>query len=204
MPEDYKDSSLYRIRHSTAHVMAQAMIERFPEARIAIGPPIEDGFYYDFDLPRAINEEDVAWVEARMKDIIRGGYAFQYREVTADEARAQFAEEPYKLELIDELASGKFDENGNPLSAPADKISFYTQDTFTDLCRGPHVANTSEIDADAISISFKAPAGAYWRGDEKREQLTRIYGTAWEIARAASGVPAPARRGQAPRSSRGR
>ncbi|HYO89410.1 MAG TPA: threonine--tRNA ligase [Candidatus Limnocylindrales bacterium] len=180
MPEDYKDSSLYRIRHSAAHVMAQAMIERFPEALIAIGPPIEDGFYYDFDLPRPINEEDVAWVETRMKDIIRGGYPFQYREVTADEARAEFHGQPYKLELIGELASGKLDENGNPLSAPAEKISFYTQDTFTDLCRGPHVASTSEIDADAISISFKAPAGAYWRGDEKREQLTRIYGTAWE------------------------
>jgi threonyl-tRNA synthetase len=180
MPEDYKDSVLFRIRHSAAHVMAQAMLERFPEARIAIGPPIEDGFYYDFDLPRAISDEDVAWVEQRMKDIVRGNHPFQYREVTADEARAQFHGQPYKLELIDELASGKLDENGNPLAAPADKISFYTQDTFTDLCRGPHVANTSEIDPDAISISFKAPAGAYWRGDEKREQLTRIYGTAWE------------------------
>ena len=180
MAEDYKDSQLFKIRHSSAHIMAQAMRERFPEAHIAIGPPIEDGFYYDFELPQPASEEDLKWVENRMKEIIRGGYPFQYREVSADEARAEFTGEKYKLELIDELASGKFDENGNPVSGPAAKISFYTQDTFTDLCRGPHVANTAEINPDAISITFKAPAGAYWRGDEKREQLTRIYGTAWE------------------------
>ena len=90
MPDDYKDSRLFRIRHSSAHVMAQAMLERFPEAGIAIGPPIEDGFYYDFDLPRPLTDEDLQWVESRMKAIIRGGYAFEYREVTADEARAQF------------------------------------------------------------------------------------------------------------------
>ena len=180
MPEDYKDSRLFRIRHSSAHILAEAMLERFPDARIAIGPPIEDGFYYDFELPQPPTEDDLQWVEGRMKEIIRGGYPFLYREVTADEARAEFTGQKYKLELIEELSSGKFDENGNPISGPAEKISFYTQDTFTDLCRGPHVANTAEIDPEAVSITFKAPAGAYWRGDEKREQLTRIYGTAWE------------------------
>ncbi len=180
MSDDYKDSQLYRIRHSAAHVMAEAMLERFPEALIAIGPPIEDGFYYDFDLPRPATDEDLQWVENRMREIVRGNHPFAYREVTADEARARFAGQKYKLELIDELASGKLDENGNPVSAPADRISFYTQDTFTDLCRGPHVASTAEINPNAFSITFKAPAGAYWRGDEKREQLTRIYGTAWE------------------------
>ena len=92
MPEDYKDSSLYRIRHSTAHVMAQAMLERFPEAKIAIGPPIEDGFYYDFDLPRPITEEDLAWVEKRMKEIIRGGHAFQYARSDAPTKRARFVQ----------------------------------------------------------------------------------------------------------------
>jgi threonyl-tRNA synthetase len=180
MSERYEDSQLYRIRHSTAHVMAQAMLERFPEAKIAIGPPIEDGFYYDFLLPRSPHEDDIAWVEARMKTILAEGHDFVMREVTADEARKQFADQPFKLELIDELANGRFDENGEPLAAPAERLTFYTQATFTDLCRGPHVKNTKEINPDAISISFKMPAGAYWRGDEKNPQLTRIYGTAFE------------------------
>ncbi|MFO7322080.1 MAG: threonine--tRNA ligase [Chloroflexota bacterium] len=176
----YEDSQLYRIRHSAAHVMAQAMLERFPEAKIAIGPPIEDGFYYDFDLPRPVTEEDLEWVENRMKEIIRGNHPFTMREVSASEALEFFKDQPYKVELIKDLVSGRVDENGNEIAAPAEKITFYTHDTFTDLCRGPHVANTSEIDPEAISITFKKPAGAYWRGDEKREQLTRIYGTAWE------------------------
>src|SRR5690606_29183590 len=176
----YEDSQLYRIRHSAAHVMAQAMLERFPEAKIAIGPPIEDGFYYDFDLPRPVTEEDLEWVENRMKEIIRGNHPFTMPEVSASEALEFFKDQPYKVELIKDLVSGRVDENGNEIAAPAEKITFYTHDTFTDLCRGPHVANTSEIDPEAISITFKKPAGAYWRGDEKREQLTRIYGTAWE------------------------
>lgn len=180
MSERYEDSHLYRVRHSTAHVMAEAMLERFPEAQIAIGPPIEDGFYYDFGLPRPITEEDLTWVENRMKEIIKGKHAFVYREVTPQEALEQFKDQTFKVELINDLISGRVDENGNEIAAPAEKFSFYTQDTFTDLCRGPHVANTSEINPDAISITYKMPAGAYWRGDEKRPQLTRIYGTAWE------------------------
>lgn len=176
----YQDSLLYRIRHSAAHIMAQAMLERFPEAYIAIGPPIEDGFYYDFGLPRPITEDDLRWVEERMKAIIREGHPFTVREVTPEEARAFFKDQPYKIELINDLVAGRVDENGNQVAAPADKITFWTQATFTDLCRGPHVSNTRDINPDAISITFKPPAGAYWRGDENREQLTRIYGTAWE------------------------
>ncbi len=178
--ERYEDSQLYRIRHSAAHIMAEAMLERFPDAHIAIGPPIEDGFYYDFELPRTITEEDLQWVEKRMREIIRGGHDFTEREVTPKEALKFFKDQPYKVELINDLVAGRVDENGNEVAAPARKITFWTQDTFTDLCRGPHVKNTREINPDAISITFKPPAGAYWRGDENRQQLTRIYGTAWE------------------------
>jgi threonyl-tRNA synthetase len=177
----YHDSQLYRIRHSTAHVMAQAVLEKFPEAKIAIGPPIEDGFYYDFDLPRPLTEEDQVEIEKRMRQIIREGHAFVRREVSADEARALFKDQKYKLELIDGLERGGVDEYGEKTDEPV-VISTYRQDSFEDLCRGPHVANTSEINPDAINITFKAPAGAYWRGDENREMLTRIYGTAWQTA----------------------
>ncbi|MCU0475290.1 MAG: threonine--tRNA ligase [Anaerolineae bacterium] len=180
MSQSYETSQLYKIRHSTAHVMAQAMLERFPEAHIAIGPPIEDGFYYDFELPRPITDEDIAWVEARMKAIIKGKHAFAVREVGVREALEVFAKQPFKVELINDLVNGRTDENGNEIQAAADKLTLYTQDTFTDLCRGPHVATTAEIDPEAIKIAIRPPAGAYWRGDENRQQLTRIYGTAWE------------------------
>ncbi len=115
-----------------------------------------------------------------MKALIRGNYDFVYREVTPEDALAFFHNQPYKTELIRDLTAGRVDENGAEIAKPADKITFYTQSTFTDLCKGPHVQNTREIDPDAISITYKMPAGAYWRGDETREQLTRIYGTAWE------------------------
>jgi threonyl-tRNA synthetase len=182
--ERYEDSQLYRIRHSAAHIMAEAMLERFPEAKLAIGPPIEDGFYYDFELPRSINEEDLSWVETRMKEIVREGHDFSGREVSPDEALGFFKKQnqPYKIELINDLVAGRVDDNGKEIAKPADKITFWTQDTFTDLCRGPHVKNTREINPDAINITFKPPAGAYWRGDEDRQQLTRIYGTAWETS----------------------
>lgn len=180
MSQPYEESQLYRIRHSAAHVLAQAMLERFPEAHIAIGPPIEDGFYYDFDLPRPVQEEDLAWVEARMKEIVKGDHPFVVREVEVSEALDLFRNQPYKIELINDLVHGRTNENGEEIAAPASKLTVYTQDTFTDLCRGPHVASTKEINPDAISITFKPPAGAYWRGDEKRPMLTRIYGTAWE------------------------
>ncbi len=181
MPEErYEDSLLYRIRHSAAHVLAEAMLERFPAAKIAIGPPIEDGFYYDFDLPSAINDDDIKWVETRMKKILSGRHEFTRREVTPEEARELFLDQPYKLELIDDLVNGRQDDNGNPIADPAESLSIYTQNKFSDLCRGPHVESTKDINPKAVSISLRPPAGAYWRGDEKRPQLTRIYGTAWE------------------------
>jgi threonyl-tRNA synthetase len=180
MAEKYEDSHLYRLRHSVAHIMAQALLERIPEAKITIGPPIEDGFYYDFDLPRPIEDEDIRWIESRMKKIISGNHPFVVREVTPAEARAIFSDQPYKLELIDDLVNGRVDENGASVQAPAEKLTIYTQDKFTDLCRGPHVASTKEINPNAFSISYRPPAGAYWRGDEKRQQLTRLYGTAFE------------------------
>jgi len=181
MPEEhYEESRLYKIRHSLAHVMAQAVLEQYPEAKIAIGPPIEDGFYYDFDLPPDFSEDDLKPIEKRMRKIVSQKHEFIKREITPQEGRELFADQPYKLELINDLVEGRVDDNGNPISEPADILTVYTQDTFTDLCRGPHVESTREINPKAFSITFRQPAGAYWRGDEKRPMLTRIYGTAWE------------------------
>jgi threonyl-tRNA synthetase len=176
--ERYEDSELYRIRHSAAHVMAQAVMEMFPgEAKIAIGPPIEDGFYYDFDLPRPLTPEDLEAIERRMREIISGNHRYEREVLSADEARELFEDQPYKIELIDGLEGGGTDEYGEPIEGAAE-ISIYTQDTFTDLCRGPHVEDTSEINPDAIKLLNVA--GAYWRGDERRPMLQRIYGTAWK------------------------
>ncbi|MCJ7537307.1 MAG: threonine--tRNA ligase [Anaerolineales bacterium] len=175
----YEDSNLYRVRHSSAHVMAQAVIEMFPDGKVAIGPPIEDGFYYDFDLPRPLTPEDLDVLEKRMREIIAGDHEFEKRVLQADEARQLFSDQPYKIELIDGLEQGGFDEYGEPLDEKPD-ISIYKQDAFVDLCRGPHVANTGEINPDAIKLLNVA--GAYWRGDEQRPMLQRIYGTAWESA----------------------
>jgi len=174
------DDKLHCIRHSTAHMMAQAVLEMFPEGKIAIGPAIEDGFYYDFDLPRTLLPEDLNRIEARMREIIREDHLFVYREVSADEARKQFADQPYKIELINDLEKGSVDEYGNPTGEPV-KISFYTHGPFTDLCRGPHVERTGQINPDAIKLLNAA--GAYWRGSEKNPMLQRIYGTAFETAK---------------------
>ncbi len=179
LPENYPESRLYRIRHSAAHIMAQAVLEYFPEAKIAIGPPIEDGFYYDFDLPRPITQDDLEKIEARMKEIIKGKHDFVRREVTPEEARELFKNQPYKLELIEDILSRGTDEYGNPLPAgQTPTLSIYQHDTFIDLCRGPHVANSAEINPKAVKLM--SIAGAYWRGDETKPMLTRIYGTAWE------------------------
>jgi threonyl-tRNA synthetase len=181
--ERYEESELYKIRHSTAHVMAQAVMEMFPgQAKIAIGPPIEDGFYYDFDLPRSLTPEDLEAVEKRMREIVAGNHKFARREVSADEARAQFKDQPYKIELIDGLERGGVDEYGTASPAISEKpvISFYTHDTFTDLCRGPHVEHTGQINPSAFKLLNVA--GAYWRGDANRPQLQRIYGTAWKTS----------------------
>ncbi len=178
-----KIDGLYKIRHSAAHVMAQAVLELYPEAKYAIGPPIDNGFYYDFDLgvtqdgtPRTFRPDDLKTIEKRMRQIIGGKHQFAYREVSADEARRLFADQPYKLELIDGLAQGEIDEYGNE-AAEKPVISTYKHDTFEDLCRGPHVEHTGRIVADAFKLL--SVAGAYWRGDEKNPMLQRIYGTAW-------------------------
>ncbi len=177
--ERYEDSDLYRIRHSAAHVMAQAVLEMFPEAKYTIGPPVEDGFYYDFDLPRTLTPEDLEKIEKRMRQIIAGKHEFQKKVVSANEARAIFKDQPYKLELIEGLEQGGTDEYGNPLKEKPE-ISIYQHDTFTDLCRGPHVENTRQINPSAVKLM--SVAGAYWRGDEHKQQLQRIYGTAWHNA----------------------
>ena len=177
--ERYQDSFLYRIRHSAAHVMAQAVLEKFPDGKYAIGPAIDDGFYYDFDLPRTLTPEDLEEIEARMREIIKGDHAFQRRALSAEEARQIFKEQPYKIELIEGLEKGGTDEDGNPLDEKPE-ISIYQHASFTDLCRGPHVERTGQIDPKAVKLT--TVSGAYWRGDEKRAMLQRIYGTAWNNA----------------------
>ncbi|MEI8307092.1 MAG: threonine--tRNA ligase [Chloroflexales bacterium] len=175
MPVTPDSDPYYRLRHSLAHVMAEAVLEIFPDGKVAIGPPVENGFYYDFDLPRALTPEDLGNIEGRIKKIIGGRFPFIYREVSAAAAREIFAGQPYKLELIDGLAKG-LDENGETHHGDT-VISTYKHDTFEDLCRGPHLEHTGQIPAD--SFKLMSIAGAYWRGDEKNKQLQRIYGTAW-------------------------
>ncbi|MDR0389307.1 MAG: threonine--tRNA ligase [Spirochaetaceae bacterium] len=165
------------IRHSVSHIMAQAVTALFPGTQVAIGPSIENGFYYDFLLPGAISAEDLPSIEAEMKKIIDSRQDFVEVEVSREEAKNRFAAEPFKLELIDELPQNEPD--GRPV-----KITIYeNRDAegkllWADLCRGPHVKNTREINSAAFKLMNIA--GAYWRGDEKRPMLTRIYGTAWE------------------------
>ena len=177
--ENDEQSELYRIRHSAAHIMAQAVVEMFEpgEVKFAIGPPIDNGFYYDFDLPRNLTPDDLKQIEKRMRQIIAQQYPFEKKVVSSDQAKQTFADQPYKIELIEGLERGGVDEYGEPLEGAAE-ISFYSHADFTDLCRGPHVEHTGQINPSAIKLLNVA--GAYWRGDEKRPQLQRIYGTAWK------------------------
>ena len=158
------NEKLSMIRHSMAHVMAQAVTELFPGTKIAIGPSIENGFYYDFDLPRPLTDADLETITEKMKEIIASGVPFERKEVSREEAKTLFADQPYKLELIDAIPEGE-------------TVSLYSQGSFTDLCRGPHVESTKKLHADAFKLLNIA--GAYWRGSEKNPMLTRIYGTAW-------------------------
>jgi threonyl-tRNA synthetase len=157
--------------------MAQAVTRLFPGTQVAIGPSIESGFYYDFLLPGPISAEDLPAIEAEMKKIIDSRQDFVRIEVSRDEAKKRFASEPFKLELIGDLPET------NPDGSPV-KITVYENRNqegtllWADLCRGPHVQNTREINSAAFKLMNIA--GAYWRGDEKRPMLTRIYGTAWE------------------------
>jgi threonyl-tRNA synthetase len=170
------DNLLHRLRHSTSHVMAQAVLEKFPEGKIAIGPPIQDGFYYDFELPRTLTPDDLEEIEARMREIIAEKHPFEYQEVEQAEAERIFADQPYKLELIEGLVAGGLDEYGEKVEGQV-KLSLYRHGDFVDLCRGPHLENTSQINPEAVKLLNVA--GAYWRGDENNAMLQRIYGTAW-------------------------
>jgi threonyl-tRNA synthetase len=176
LSERYEDSELYRLRHSAAHVMAQAVLEMFPDGKYTIGPPIENGFYYDFDLPRPLIPEDLEKIEKRMRQIIAGRHPFERKVLSAEQARKIFEEQPYKLELIEGLEEGGHDEYGEPL-VEKPEISIFTHDNFVDLCRGPHVEHTGQINPQAVKLLNTA--GAYWRGDERKPMLQRIYGTAW-------------------------
>ena len=172
----YENSMLYRIRHSTAHIMAQAVLEKFPDGKFAIGPAIEDGYYYDFDLPRPLTPEELESIEKRMREIIQSKVKFERKVVSPEEAKAIFHDQPFKLELIAGLEGGELDEHGNPLTEKPE-ISIYTEGEFVDLCRGPHIEVSNQINPAAVKLL--SVAGAYWRGDEKRPMLQRIYGTAW-------------------------
>jgi threonyl-tRNA synthetase len=152
---------LNMMRHSAAHVMAEAVQSMFPDAKFGIGPTIEDGFYYDFDLPRTLTPEDLPVIEAKMKEIVKGNFPFTKEMVTKEEARKLFTKQPYKLELIDEL--------------PEEKVTIYRQGNFVDMCRGPHVRYTSAIK----TFKLMSIAGAYWRGSEKNPMLQRIYAVAF-------------------------
>jgi len=154
------------MQHSASHVMAEAVQSIFPEAKFGIGPAIENGFYYDFDLPRSLTPDDLPLIEAKMNEIIASNVPFVRQEVTKEEARQVFAAQPYKLELIDEIQD--------------ESVILYRQGSFVDLCRGPHVSSTGEIKAfKLVSI-----AGAYWRGDEHHPMLQRIYGVAFDTEEA--------------------
>ena len=152
------------LRHSTSHILAMAVLELYPKAKLAIGPAIEDGFYYDFDLPQALTPEDLPKIEAEMVKIIKKDLKFEKEELTKEEAKKLLGrlDQPYKLELIEEI--------------PASKLTIYRTGNFIDLCEGPHVTSTKEIKA----FKLTKIAGAYWRGNEKNKMLQRIYGTVFE------------------------
>ena len=152
------------VRHSASHVMAEAVVKLFPEAKLGIGPAIETGFYYDFDLPRPLTPEDLAKITELMKASIKANAPFERQEVSREEARELFKDQPYKLELIEEMPEGEV-------------ISVYRHGSFMDLCRGPHLERTGQINQQAVALLNTA--AAYWRGDEKRPMLQRIYGTVW-------------------------
>jgi threonyl-tRNA synthetase len=179
------DEGLAVLRHSAAHVLAQAVQETFDDVRLGIGPPIKDGFYYDFDIEKPFTPEDLKALDKAMQRIVREGQTFQRRVVTEDEARAELAAEPYKLELIglkadpeviERAAEGATAEIGGPELTIYDNVRRNGDIAWKDLCRGPHVPNTKLI---GNGFQLMRSAAAYWRGSEKNPQLQRIYGTAW-------------------------
>ncbi|GAA3809800.1 threonine--tRNA ligase [Nocardioides panacisoli] len=170
------------LRHSTAHVMAQAVQDLFPDAKLGIGPPIKDGFYYDFDVEVPFTPDDLAKIETRMRKIVKDNQRFSRRVTTDDDARAELAEEPYKLELIGLKGNAADAAEGASAEVGAGELTIYDnldrngEVAWKDLCRGPHLPTTKRIPAFKLMRS----AAAYWRGDERNKQLQRIYGTAWE------------------------
>jgi threonyl-tRNA synthetase len=160
-----QNEHLQTVRHSLSHVMAEAISQLYPGTKFGIGPAIDDGFYYDMQLPRPLSPEDLPAIESAMRKIVNEGREFKRQELSRDEAMKLFADQPYKLELIQDLPEGE-------------TISIYDQGKFIDLCRGPHVANSKELNAQAFKLT--RIAGAYWRGDEKRPMLTRVYGIGFE------------------------
>jgi threonyl-tRNA synthetase len=170
------------LRHSTAHVLAQAVQDVFPDARLGIGPPVENGFYYDFDVETPFVPEDLEKLETRMRKIIKENQKFSRRPVSDEEARAELADEPYKLELIGLKGSAADAAEGASAEVGAGELTIYDnldrngEIAWKDLCRGPHLPTTKRIPA----FKLMRTAAAYWRGDEKNKQLQRIYGTAWE------------------------
>ena len=168
---------LHVLRHSAAHVMAQAVCDLFPGARYAIGPAIEDGFYYDFELPEPATEADLDRIEKRMRHIAKQNQAFVREELSRDEALARFADQPFKIEIIQKVsaAGDEVAEEDAAEVGTAETVSVYRNDGWGDLCLGPHVPSTSKLGA----FKLTSIAGAYWRGDSSGPMLTRIYGTAW-------------------------
>jgi threonyl-tRNA synthetase len=170
------ESALELIRHDTAHVLAEAVLELYDGVKISIGPPIADGFYYDFEFPDGVNisEADFPAIEERMREHVKAGESFERREVAPAQARERFAAErqDYKVELIDDLVAQA--ESSNPPRS-LQSVSLYSNGAFTDLCRGPHAPSTKSVGA----FKLQSVAGAYWRGDSDRTMLTRIYGTAF-------------------------
>src|SRR3989344_3620284 len=155
------------IRHTLAHLLASSVLELYPDAKRTIGPAIDNGFYYDFEFTNPINDKDLGKIEERMRSLLKNWVKFTHEEVSAQTARDHFANNPYKLEMIDEIVS------------KGEKITLYTSGTFTDLCRGGHVDNPSK-DIKPDSFKLTHIAGAYWRGDGKNKMLTRIYCLAFE------------------------
>jgi threonyl-tRNA synthetase len=167
------------MRHSTAHVMAEAVLDLFPGARLGIGPAIADGFYYDFELPRSLTPDDLVAIEERMRASVGANHPFVRKEIAFDDARSmeEGRGQSFKVEILDDLvaraAASASERGGQPDAKPG--VSFYEHGPFSDLCRGPHVASTGRIGP----FKLLSVAGAYWRGDEKRPMLQRIYGTVW-------------------------
>jgi threonyl-tRNA synthetase len=162
------------LRHSTAHVLAQAVCDLYPGAKYAIGPAIEDGFYYDFDVPEPFTPDDLERIEARMRELIAADQPFVRQELSREQALALFSDQPYKREIIEAADQAEGVEAGGGEAA----VSVYRNNGWADLCRGPHVPSTAAIPEQGFKLL--RVAGAYWRGDESRQQLQRIYGTAWE------------------------